>query len=95
MKTTAFASIQRAANDQLRHLGEVAQFQQARGDAEAAVVVVNFAPQQFDAVQRAFQALGGADDADIVPHEASQLLPVVRDDHFLVRIRNAGFVPAR
>ena len=41
----------------------------------------------------ALQALGGAHDADVVPHEAAQFLPVVRDDDFLVGVRDPAFVP--
>src|SRR3546814_13239986 len=34
-----------------------------------------------------------SDDADIVPHEATNLGPVQLDDDFLVRIGDAAFVP--
>src|SRR3546814_17272572 len=34
-----------------------------------------------------------SDDADIVPHEATNLGPVLLDDDFLVRIGDAAFVP--
>ncbi len=41
----------------------------------------------------ALEPLGGADDADIVPHEAADLGPVLLDDHFFVGIGDAAFVP--
>jgi hypothetical protein len=37
-------------------------------------------------VQRALQALVGAHDADVVPHEAAQFVPVVGDDDLLVGV---------
>ena len=40
------------------------------------------------------QALGGAHDAHVVPHEAPQLVPVVGDDHVLVGIGDLAGVPA-
>ena len=43
----------------------------------------------------ALQALVGAHDADIVPHEAAQLVPVVRDHHHARRHRTRGFRPSR
>ena len=40
------------------------------------------------------QALAGAYDADVVPHEAPQFVPVVRNDHVLVRVGHLAGVPA-
>ena len=44
---------------------------------------------------RALQALVGAHDADVVPHEAAQLVPVVGDDDLLVGVGHAALVPGR
>jgi hypothetical protein len=44
-------------------------------------------------VRGAFEAFVGADDADIVPHEAPKFVPIVRDDDFLVRIGHPAFIP--
>ena len=44
---------------------------------------------------RALEALVGAYDADVIPHEAAQFVPVVRDDDFLVGIGDAALVPLR
>ena len=44
---------------------------------------------------RALQALVGPDDTDVVPHETAQLVPVVRNDDFLVGVGDAAFVPLR
>ncbi|MNV88868.1 hypothetical protein D3C71_1831090 [compost metagenome] len=40
------------------------------------------------------QALVGTHDADIVPHETPQLVPVVRNDHVLVRVGHLAGIPA-
>src|SRR3546814_16879952 len=58
-----------------------------------AVIFTDLTRQHLDAVLRALQPLGRADDADIVPHEATNLGPVLLDDDFLVRIGDAAFVP--
>jgi hypothetical protein len=73
--------LNRAAHDQVRGHHQVAQFDQVVADPEVGVVLVDFARQQADAVQRALEALVGAHDADVVPHEATQFRPVVGDDH--------------
>ncbi len=62
---------------------------------EMGIKLVDFALQQRNAVRGALQPLVGAHDADIVPHEAAQLVPVVRDDHRFVCILHAAVIPAR
>ncbi len=58
-----------------------------------AVIVLNFAAQQIDAIARAFEPLGGAHDPDIVPHHAADFGPVLLDDDLFIRVRHAAFVP--
>ena len=58
-----------------------------------AVVFVNLLLEQLHPVHGPLQALVGAHDAHIVPHEAAQLLPVVGDHHVLVGIRDLAFIP--
>ena len=72
---------------------EVAQLDQVVGDAEVRVELVDLLLQQVDAVQRALQALVGAHDAHVAPHDAAELVPVVRDDHLLVGVGDAALVP--
>src|SRR5471032_1974723 len=95
VQAAAFAPLQGAVDDQRGHVDQVAQFQQVVGDAEVLVILVDFFLQQRDAVLRAFQPFRRAHDADVVPHEAAQLVPVVRDDDFLVGVGDAAFVPVR
>ncbi|PAV68452.1 hypothetical protein WR25_13765 [Diploscapter pachys] len=58
-----------------------------------AVVIGDLAGQHLDAMLRPLQPLGGADDADVIPHEAADFGPVLLDDHLFVRIGDAAFVP--
>jgi hypothetical protein len=79
----------------VRRQHQVAQFDQVVADAVVGVILVNFPLQQANAVECALQALVGAHDADVIPHEPSQFGPVVGDDDLLVRIAHAAFVPLR
>jgi hypothetical protein len=93
MQAAAFVAGLRRAHDQLGHLHQVAQFQQVARDVEVRVELLDLGLQQRDAVARALQPLVGAHDAHVVPHEAAQLVPVVRDDHRLVGVGDAAVVP--
>ena len=44
-------------------------------------------------MQSAFETFAGTNDTDIVPHEAAQFIPVVREDDFLVGIADSTIVP--
>src|SRR5690606_28774969 len=93
MQATAFLVFNGGAYNQLRYGGEVAQFDEVVADFVIAVVIGNFFLQQFNAVRRAFEAFVSADDAYIVPHESTQLVPVVRNNHILIGVGYTGFVP--
>ena len=95
VQAAAFLAREGGAHDELGGDHEVAQLDQVVGDAEVGVELVDLALQQLDAVQRALEALVGAHDAHVAPHRAAQLVPVVRDHHFLVGVRDAAFVPRR
>ena len=49
--------------------------------------------QQLDAVQRALQSLVGAHDADVAPHRAAELVPVVREHDAFVGIAGRTIDP--
>jgi len=66
MQTTALVAAQGAADDELGGHDEVAQFNEVVADPEMRVEVIDLAVQQADAVLRPLQALGRADDADVV-----------------------------
>src|SRR5581483_7649927 len=57
---------------------------QIAGDGDVPVVVADLRADQLDAAGRAFEAPVGADDADVVPHQAPDLVPVVAHHHGVV-----------
>src|SRR5690606_39828611 len=93
MQAAALMAVQRAANDQLCNRGQIAQLDGIVSHRVVVVELGNFRLQKFDAAQRAFQPFGGAHDADVVPHETPQLIPVVRNDHGFVGVDHLRFVP--
>ena len=48
-----------------------------------------------DARARALETLGGTDDADIVPHRATELIPVVGKYHAFVGVARCPVDPSR
>jgi hypothetical protein len=82
-----------AADDHLRHVGDVAQLEQVARDVVLPVVLADLVLEQRHAARRATQALVGAHDADVVPHEAAQLVPVLADDDALVARHGLARVP--
>src|SRR6185369_4834298 len=93
VETAAFVARQRRADDEVRDFDQVAKLDQVRGYAEVGIIVLHFLPEHVDAVLRALQPLGGADDPDVVPHEAADLAPRLGNDNFLVAVGDAAFVP--
>ena len=93
MQAAAFLAIARRPDDEIGDRDEVAQFDQVGRHAEIAVIFGDFLAQQLDPVRGAFQPLVGPYDADIIPHETPQFVPVMGDDDFFVRIGDAAFVP--
>ena len=95
VQPAAFPPHGRALDDERRHLDEVAHLDQVRRDAVIGVVLVDFPLQQLDAPPGPRQPLVRADNADVIPHEAPQFRPVVRQHHLLVGVRHPALVPVR
>src|SRR4051812_46058514 len=57
-----------AVDDEGGHGGEIAQFQEVGGHVVAPVELLDFALEVPEPGRGALQSLGGADDADVVPH---------------------------
>src|SRR4030095_5811019 len=89
----ALLAVESGADDQLGGLEQVAELDQVGGDPEMAVIILDLLGPHLDPVLGALEPLGGADDADIVPHEAADLGPVLLDHHFLVGIGDPALVP--
>ena len=94
MQAAAFLAFHGGADHQFRHLGQVAQLDQVAADLVVAVELVDLVQQQPHPVLRPRQALVGAHDPHVVPHEAPQFVPVVGDDHVFVRIGDLARIPA-
>ena len=65
---------------------EVTQLDQVARDLEVDVVLADLVAQDLDAPARALEALVGAHDADVRPHEAADLVPVQRHDDRVVGV---------
>ena len=88
-------AVRRALDDQRGDQREVAQLDQVRRDLVVPVVLVDLALEVLDPGRRALQPLVAADDADVVPHQAADLVPVVVDDDQLVGIGRVAALPRR
>jgi hypothetical protein len=93
MKSAALAPSQRRLNDQIRDLQKVAQLDEVIADAELAVILNDLLLKQVGTPLGSAQSLVGAHDADIVPHEATQLVPVVGHHDLFVRLGDPAFIP--
>ena len=93
VKAATFLAELGGADDELRDNGEITQFEKIVGDAEVTVVVGDFLLEELNTMESSLQSLVGPDDADIIPHEPSDFVPVVGDDDFFVRIGDLGFIP--
>ena len=82
-------------DDRRGHHRNVAQLDKVRGQQEVPVVLLDLVVEQLHPVQGPLQALLGADDADVIPHEPADLVPVLRDDHGLVGLDRTARVPFR
>jgi hypothetical protein len=73
-----------ALHDQLRHVCDVPQFEQVAGDEVLPVVLGDLLLEERNAAGGAAKALARSHDADVVPHQAAKLVPVLGDDDGLV-----------
>ena len=95
VQAAALRSAARAFDDQVRDQRDVAQLDQVAVDGDVPVVIADLVANQLDAPGGPLQASIAAHDADVVPHQAADLVPVVADhDHLVGRPRLAG-VPGR
>ena len=71
MQAAAFLALHGTTNNQICRDNQVAQFDQVMTDPEVGIELVDFTLQLTNAVMSAFQAFSGANDADVIPHEAT------------------------
>ena len=93
MQAAAFFAAEGAVDDEGGDGDEVAQFEEVGGDFEVPVEFLHFFLQVAQAGGGALEAFVGADDADVVPHEAADFVPVVVDDDQLVDVGHAAGAP--
>src|SRR6185312_7636244 len=80
-------------DDQVGDERDVAQLDEVAGDRHVPVVVADLGADELDAAGGAFEAAVGADDADVVPHQAADLVPVVAHHHGVVGRGGVAGVP--
>src|SRR5258708_25932446 len=86
MQPATLAPARGALDDELGDGRDVAELEQVPGDEVPPVVLGDLFLKERDTPRGAPEARVGADDADVVPHQPPQLVPVLRDDHrFLAR----------
>ena len=86
MEASAFAAQECGVYDDRGNCAEVAKFQEVGVDLEIPVKLLNLAVQIAETRRGALEPFGCADDADIVPHEAADFIPVVVDNHEFVKV---------
>lgn len=93
MEAAAFLSGEGAIYDERGDDGEVAQFEDVGGDFVMPVELLDFALEVAEAGAGALETFVCADDADVVPHEAADFVPIVIDDHQLVEGQGVAAAP--
>ena len=93
MQAAAFLPTQGAIHHQRGDGDKVAEFQKVGGDFEIPVKLLNFGMKIPEPSRSALESLVGADDSDIVPHEATHFFPVVRDHHEFIDILDLAGTP--
>ena len=86
VKSAAFLAFKRTVDYQFGDGCDVAQLDQIGGNGEVPVIFFDFFADEFDPVFRPFQPLVGTVNADIVPHEAADLIPVMGNQHQFIGI---------
>jgi hypothetical protein len=85
VQTPAFSAMESTGHDQLRHGGQVSQFDEITIEADVRIVFVNLSLDLSQVVLRQSQPAVFTDDTHIVPHKSPYDVPVVGyEDHFTV-----------
>lgn len=83
--TAGFFALEGAFDGKIRHDGDIAKFQNVRMNFEIGIIVFHFGQNVFHSVRSAHQAFVGADDSDVIPHQAADFVPhMIDDDHFII-----------
>src|SRR5687767_7384969 len=93
MQTATFRTLEGAIDDDPGHSGDVAQFEKIASDREVPVVFLNFLLEQLNAGVGALQTLVRADNANVVPHQSTDFVPIMGDNDQFVRIMGVAGLP--
>ena len=95
VQSPAFFAVRGTPDDQFRNRGDIAKFDQIGDHFEIPIIFLDFFYDILYSSLRSFQPFIGAHDADVIPHQASDFIPVVRHHDHLIAVGGAGFVPVR
>src|SRR5262249_59637247 len=93
VQAAALLTVAGGGDDQLGDGGDVAELDQVAGQEDVAVVGADLLLEERDALAGSRQAAVAPHDADVVPQEAPDLVPVLRDDDRLVAVGGVPGVP--
>src|SRR4030095_14226286 len=93
MQAAGFFAGEGAVDDQAGAAAEIAQLEEVRRDLEAPIELLDFMLEVAQARGRTLKPLRRADDADIVPHEPADFVPVMIDNDQFVDIRGVAALP--
>src|SRR5215510_1965682 len=95
VQATTLAPQAGTVNDQFSHGSKITQLQQVTCHQEVPVVVPNLFLNQGNAPPGTFQATITADDANIVPHQSTNLFPRMRHHYHLITVDCVTWIPVR
>jgi len=93
MQAARLTPAHRGSHDQFRDLCQVAQLDRVGVEQVVPVVAVDLVLDHLDAPKRALESPVAAHDADVVPHQAANLVPALRDHHALLAADRAPGIP--
>ena len=93
MQSAALLAFQGRQNDQFGDESDISEFDQIRRHAKIPIVFLDLFPKQFNARLRPLESLDRADNADIIGHRATHLVPVLRDDDLFIAVTRSSRVP--
>src|SRR5262249_17850513 len=95
VQAAALPALLGALDHELRHRRQVAQLDEVGRQPEVPVVLGDLLLQELDPPARPRETAVAAHDPDVVPHEAADLVPVLRDHDRLVALRGPALLPRR
>ena len=95
MQPSAFFSAQGRIDNQSRNSGQIPQLQEIDGNSKIPVKLANLSLQIPQPGGGALQSFVTAHDANLIPHQAADLVPVVIDCHQFINVLHVPRFPFR